>query len=135
MKEKKTHIRTPKPPFLDFTPIHSRTLQWLMLATAVAAIGIYTPMFGLSMDGHQAGYDVQDLVLLQTFLGLSLAFGVMASGSMINKVCHIRQRKINITQQHVCQVSRKFSRRGAEFICGKLRRAINARLRIATFMM
>lgn len=58
----------------------------------------------MSLHGYQEGYDVQDLVLLQTFLGLSIAFGIVASGSTINKVCRIAYRKINITRQHVCQV-------------------------------
>lgn len=62
----------------------------------------------MSLHGYQEGYDVQDLVLLQTFLGLSIAFGIVISGSAINKVCQIAYRKINITRQHVCQVRVSF---------------------------
>lgn len=47
---------------------------------------------------------MQDLVLLQTFLGLSLAVGIVASGSSINKTCQIaNSRKIRISRQYVCQ--------------------------------
>lgn len=47
VKEKKTHIRVPKPPFFDFTPLKSRTVQMLLLASGTAAFGLYTPVFYL----------------------------------------------------------------------------------------
>lgn len=57
-----------------------------------------------SFYGFSDGYDMQDLVLLQTFLGLSLAVGIVASGSSINKTCRIaNSRKIRISRQYVCQ--------------------------------
>lgn len=75
----------------------------------ISSIGVYAPIFFMSLHGYQQGYDVQDLVLLQTFLGLSLAFGIVVSGSTINKVCELGYRKINITRQHVCQVQKKIN--------------------------
>ena len=48
---------------------------------------------------------MQDLVLLQTVIGLSIAIGVVAGGSTINRVCQISYKKFNITRQHVCQVN------------------------------
>lgn len=45
VKEKKTHVRTPKPPFMDFSPLKSSTVRVLSLSAAVAAFGIYTPIF------------------------------------------------------------------------------------------
>lgn len=45
VKEKKTHIRTPKPPFMDFSPLRSSTVRVLCLSAAIAAFGIYTPIF------------------------------------------------------------------------------------------
>ena len=57
-----------------------------------------------SFYGFHDGYDMQDLVLLQTFLGLSLAVGIVASGSSINKTCQVaNSRKIRISRQYVCQ--------------------------------
>lgn len=47
---------------------------------------------------------MQDLVLLQTFLGLSLAIGVVLSGSSINKTCEVaNNRKVRISRQYICQ--------------------------------
>lgn len=57
-----------------------------------------------SLHGFTEGYDMQDLVLLQTFLGLSIALGVVFSGSSINKTLEISFKKIRISRQYVCQV-------------------------------
>lgn len=107
VKEKKTHIRTPKPPFIDFSPFKSSTVRMLIICSSIASFGSYGPLFFMSQHGFLEGYDVQDLVLLQTFLGLSIAFGIVASGSTINKNFTIAYRKINISRQFVCQVSIK----------------------------
>lgn len=57
-----------------------------------------------SFYGESDGYDMQDLVLLQTFLGLSLAVGIVLSGSTINKSCKVaNSKKIRISRQYVCQ--------------------------------
>jgi hypothetical protein len=48
---------------------------------------------------------MQDLVLLQTFLGLSLAIGIVSSGSLINKMCQIALKKFILSRQYVCQAS------------------------------
>lgn len=90
---------------MDFAPLKSSTVRMFVIVSTVASFGIYTPIFFMSLHGYQEGYDVQDLVLLQTFLGLSIAFGIVASGSSINKVFHIANRKIDISRQHVCQVN------------------------------
>lgn len=124
VKEKKSHIQTPKPPFLDFSPLRSSTVRMLCILAAIGAFGVYTPVFFLvtiltcplklhkikcqncsqSFYGFNEGYDMQDLVLLQTFLGLSLAVGIVASGSSINKTCQVASnRKIRISRQYVCQ--------------------------------
>ncbi|XP_031623034.1 monocarboxylate transporter 1-like [Contarinia nasturtii] len=104
VKEKKTHIRTPKPPFLDFSPFKSSTVRMLIICSSIASFGSYAPLFFMSQHGRIEGFDVQDLVLLQTFLGLSIAFGIVASGSTINKNFTISYRKINISRQYVCQM-------------------------------
>lgn len=104
VKEKKTHIRTPKPPFIDFSIFKSSTVRMFILFSSVASFGIYTPIFFMSLHGYQEGYDVQDLVLLQTFLGLSIAFGIVLSAYAIKKGGQLSYRKITITRQHICQV-------------------------------
>lgn len=47
VKEKKTHIQTPKPPFLDFTAFRSSTVRMFIAVTSTAALGIYAPIFFL----------------------------------------------------------------------------------------
>lgn len=47
MKEKKTHAKTKKPPMFDFTPLKSRGLRVMMVASAAGALGIYAPVFYL----------------------------------------------------------------------------------------
>ncbi|XP_058452063.1 uncharacterized protein LOC131430851 isoform X1 [Malaya genurostris] len=103
VKEKKTHVRTPKPPFLDFTPLKLPSVRMLSISAAVAAFGIYSPIFFLSLHGFTEGYDMQDLVLLQTFLGLSIALGIVFSGSSVNKTLQISFKKVRISRQYVCQ--------------------------------
>uniref|UniRef100_A0A904MV87 Monocarboxylate transporter n=2 Tax=Culex quinquefasciatus TaxID=7176 RepID=A0A904MV87_CULQU len=103
VKEKKTHVRTPKPPFLDFSPLKLPSVRMLSISAAVAAFGIYSPIFFLSLHGFAEGYDMQDLVLLQTFLGLSIALGIVFSGSSINKTLEVSFKKIRISRQYVCQ--------------------------------
>lgn len=76
----------------------------LIICSSIASFGAYSPLFFMSQHGAHEGYDIQDLVLLQTFLGLSIAFGIVASGSTINKIFTIAYRKINISRQYVCQV-------------------------------
>lgn len=47
VKEKKTHAKVKKPPMFDFTPLKSRGLRVLLVASATGALGIYTPLFYL----------------------------------------------------------------------------------------
>lgn len=114
MKEKKTHIRTPKQPFMDFSPFKSSTVRMLFICSSIASFGSYAPLFFMSQhvprervaqEANSQDPPLKDLVLLQTFLGLSIAFGIVASGSTINKNFTISYRKINISRQYVCQVS------------------------------
>lgn len=77
----------------------------LIICSSIASFGAYTPLFFMSQHAYSENYDFQDLVLLQTFLGLSIAFGIVASGSTMNKTFTIAYRKVNISRQYVCQVS------------------------------
>lgn len=90
---------------MDFTPFKSSTVRMLIICSSIASFGAYTPLFFMSQHAFSEGYDFQDLVLLQTFLGLSIAFGIVASGSTMNKTFTIAYRKVNISRQYVCQVS------------------------------
>lgn len=48
VKEKKTsNNKTKKPPMFDFSPLKSRGLRVLLVASASAALGVYAPIFYL----------------------------------------------------------------------------------------
>lgn len=47
MKEKKTHAKVKKPPMFDFTPLRSKGLRVLLVASAASALGVYAPIFYL----------------------------------------------------------------------------------------
>lgn len=55
VKEKKTHIQTPKPPFLDFTPFRSSTVRMFIAVTSTATLGIYAPIFFLVSSNTDGG--------------------------------------------------------------------------------
>ena len=46
VKHKKA-LRPPRPPVVDFGPLHSRAVRLLLGASAAAAAGLYTPAFHL----------------------------------------------------------------------------------------
>lgn len=99
------------------------------MTSSVAAFGIYTPMFLMVEEGVERvlyhlitfvfslnlsqalnagkeGSDVQELVLLQTFLGISMALGVVLAGALLRRCFVIRQFVINT--KIVTQVSKGF---------------------------
>ncbi|XP_017775060.1 PREDICTED: monocarboxylate transporter 2-like [Nicrophorus vespilloides] len=101
MKEKKTHAKVKKPPMFDFTPLKSRGLRVLILASSSAALGIYAPIFYLSFQGYREGLEDSALVLLQTFLGLASALGCVGFGLVTVKP----SRQCLISRQYLCQAA------------------------------
>ncbi|XP_031354318.1 monocarboxylate transporter 2-like isoform X2 [Photinus pyralis] len=101
MKEKKTHSKVKKPPMFDFTPLKSRGLRVLLVASATSALGIYSPIFYLSLQGHKEGLEDSALVLLQTFLGFSSALGFVGFGLVIVRP----STQCLISRQYLCQAS------------------------------
>lgn len=47
VKEKKTHTKVKKPPMFDFSPLKSKGLRVLLIASASGALGIYAPVIYL----------------------------------------------------------------------------------------
>lgn len=47
VKEKKTQNKIKKPPMFDFSPLKSRGLRVLLVASASGALGVYAPIFYL----------------------------------------------------------------------------------------
>ncbi|XP_055920964.1 monocarboxylate transporter 10 [Eupeodes corollae] len=103
VKEKKTIVQSPKKSFIDLVPARSTTVRVLIITSAVSALGIYAPIFSMSLHAAKEGCDIQDLVLLQTFLGLSTTLGVVIAGSVIKRSCRINNTLISV--QIVSQAS------------------------------
>ncbi|XP_022231984.2 uncharacterized protein LOC111080585 [Drosophila obscura] len=81
--------------FLDISSLKSVTVKILLMTSSVASFGIYTPMFLMALNAAKEGSDVQELVLLQTFLGISMALGVVIAGALLRRVFVIRHFVVN----------------------------------------
>ncbi|XP_049948298.1 monocarboxylate transporter 12-like [Schistocerca serialis cubense] len=91
----------PRPPFFDVTPLRIRAVQVLMLSSAVSALGVYTPVFYLALQGYQEGLDDSALVLLQTFLGFATALGCVGFGLMVVRASD----QCLVSRQYLCQAA------------------------------
>ncbi|KAH8238032.1 hypothetical protein KR032_011491 [Drosophila birchii] len=101
MREKKPILSqdvessSPRYLFLDISSLKSVTVKILLMTSSVASFGIYTPMFLMALNAAEQGSDVQELVLLQTFLGISMALGVVIAGALLRRCFVIRHFVIN----------------------------------------
>ncbi|XP_067624694.1 uncharacterized protein [Eurosta solidaginis] len=108
MREKKskslvtTEQRSVRYLFLDISPFKSTNVKILLVSAAVASLGIYTPMISMTLTVAKEGPDIEDLVLLQTFLGVSTTIGVFIAGTILRKTFRIGS--FLITSQIVSQV-------------------------------
>ncbi|XP_060644561.1 monocarboxylate transporter 7 [Drosophila nasuta] len=94
--------------FLDISSLKSVTVKILLMTSSVAAFGIYTPMFLMALNAAKEGSDVQELVLLQTFLGISMALGVVLAGALLRRCFVIKHFVINtkiVTQLFIAIVA------------------------------
>uniref|UniRef100_T1J6X6 Major facilitator superfamily (MFS) profile domain-containing protein n=1 Tax=Strigamia maritima TaxID=126957 RepID=T1J6X6_STRMM len=90
-----------KPSYCDFTALRTRTLQIIMLSAATSALGLYTPLFFLILQGTEEGLEASTLILLQTFVGFAFAVGCVAFGLVV-----VRQsEQCMISRQYLCQTS------------------------------
>lgn len=90
-----------KPSYFDFTTVKTRTLQILMLSTAISALGIYTPIVYLALHCKQEGLESSAILLLQTFIGFAFAVGTVGFGLIV-----VRQNdQCMIARQYLCQAS------------------------------
>ncbi|XP_036328523.1 uncharacterized protein LOC118740892 [Rhagoletis pomonella] len=94
--------RTVRYLFLDISPFKSTNVKILLVSAAVAGLGIYTPMISMTLTVAKEGPDIEDLVLLQTFLGVSTTMGVFIAGTILRKTFRIGT--FMITSQIVSQV-------------------------------
>ncbi|XP_067011576.2 monocarboxylate transporter 4-like [Anabrus simplex] len=101
MKEKKTHTRVEKPPLFDLSPLRTRTVQMLLLSSGTAALGLYTPVFYLALQGYKEGLEDSALVLMQTFLGFATALGCVGFGLVVVRP----SEQCLISRQYLCQAA------------------------------
>ncbi|XP_012278934.1 monocarboxylate transporter 2 [Orussus abietinus] len=101
VKEKKSSSRSSKEPFLDLSPLGSRPVRMLMLASGAAGFGLYTPAFYIALQGSQDGLEASALVLLQTCLGLAAALGCAAWGVVTARP----SAQCLVSRQYLCQVA------------------------------
>lgn len=104
----------------DFSPLKSRGLRVLLVASASGALGIYAPIFYLvSPDrllflslpnrifalqvyqGYKEGLEDSALVLLQTFLGFASALGCVGFGLVTVRP----SSQCLISRQYLCQAA------------------------------
>ncbi|PNF28100.1 hypothetical protein B7P43_G12256 [Cryptotermes secundus] len=102
VKEKKDSVGAPrKPPFLDFSPLRIRAVQMLLLASSTAALGLYTPVFYLALQGYKEGLEDSALVLMQTFMGFATALGCVGFGLVVVRPSD----QCLISRQYLCQAA------------------------------
>ncbi|XP_034242100.1 monocarboxylate transporter 11 [Thrips palmi] len=84
VKHKKA-LRPPRPPLIDYTPLHSRAVRLLLGASAACATGLYTPAFHLGLQASKEGLPEASVRLLQTILGLGAALGCCVVGVITSR--------------------------------------------------
>ncbi|XP_066974856.1 monocarboxylate transporter 8-like isoform X2 [Macrobrachium rosenbergii] len=90
-----------KPPYFDLSCLKIRSVQILILTSAVMSVGLYTPLFYLILGGQREGLEDSALILLQTFLGFAYALGCIGFGLIV-----VRQsEECMISRQYLCQTS------------------------------
>ncbi|XP_077488487.1 monocarboxylate transporter 10-like isoform X1 [Amblyomma americanum] len=90
-----------RPPFIDYAVLRSRTVQILVVGTALAAFGATTPLVLLMNLAEQEGLERSSLLLLQAFLGLACALGSAAFGLIVIK----NSVQCLIARQYLCQAA------------------------------
>lgn len=102
VKEKTDSVSaTHKAPFFDLSPLRTRAVQMLLLASSMAALGLYTPVFYLALQGYNEGLEDSALVLMQTFLGFATALGCVGFGLVVVRP----SEQCLISRQYLCQAA------------------------------
>ncbi|CAG9111813.1 unnamed protein product [Plutella xylostella] len=98
VKEKKGMKR---PPLIDLSALRSRPARVLLLASGLAAFGLYTPVFYLALQGFEEGLEESALVLLQTFLGFAAVLGCAGFGLVLVRP----SAQCLVSKQYLCQTA------------------------------
>merc|ERR1719189_2232748 len=84
-----------KPPYFDLTTLKAKPFHIILLATAFAAFGAYTPLFFFVPVSLDEGLE-DNAVLLQTFLGIATSVGSLSYGLIV------------LSKNNQCMISRQY---------------------------
>lgn len=90
-----------KPPFFDISCLKSRTIQILLVSTALGAFGLNTPLIYLAVQAEYEGMGDARRTLLQVYLGVAWATGSCVFGCLVVQ----RSGECRVGRQYLCQVS------------------------------
>ncbi|XP_013778241.2 monocarboxylate transporter 12-like [Limulus polyphemus] len=90
-----------KPPFLDFSPLKTKTLQIIMFSTSLSSFGLYTPYFYLVHIAKDEGLEDVSILLLQIFQGFAYIVGCCTFSLLILK----NSAQCMIARQYLCQAA------------------------------
>lgn len=90
-----------KPPFFDFSVLKVTTIQIVMLSTAVATFGAYTPFYYFAYLTEEEGLNETAILLLQSYLGVAFSIGCLVFGFLTAK----NSMQCMISRQYLCQAS------------------------------
>lgn len=102
----KNKTQEEKPPFFDFSCLKSRTVQILLVSTGLGAVGINTPLFYLAHQATEEGLLENQVILLQTYLGLAWVAGCFLFGILV------------VQKSTDCRIGRQYLCQAAILICG-----------------
>ncbi|XP_047737026.1 uncharacterized protein LOC108671632 [Hyalella azteca] len=90
-----------KPPYFEMQCLKARSMQVLVLASAIFSAGLYAPLFFLILGAQEEGLEDSSLILLQTFLGFAYALGCLGFGLIVVR----RSNQCLISRQYLCQAA------------------------------
>ena len=97
----KNRSQEDKPPFFDISCLKSRTIQILLVSTALGAFGLNTPLIYLAVQAEHENISEGKLLQLQVYLGLAWALGCCIFGCLVLQ----RSGECRVGRQYLCQVS------------------------------
>ncbi|KAI9557615.1 hypothetical protein GHT06_017443 [Daphnia sinensis] len=90
-----------RPPYFDFSVLRLKSLRMILLSSGIGAIGAYTPLFYLALQGEEDGLEASDLLLIHTFMGLAMAAGTVIVGLIVLRP----SPQCLISLQYLCQAT------------------------------
>ncbi|XP_040583560.1 monocarboxylate transporter 12 [Lepeophtheirus salmonis] len=89
-----------KPPYFDFASLKIRSFRIVLVSTVFTSMGVYTPLFFFVPMAQKEG--IQDnVILLQTFLGLGVSLGIFGFGFVVLS----KSNQCLISRQYLVQTS------------------------------